>query len=134
MNVLRIDIISMKIIGNIIWMIFGGLETAIEYFMSSLALMVTIIGIPFAIANIKIGLYVLLPFGQEIIEKPNGGGCIDMILNVIWFFIGGIWIWLTHIIFGVILCITIIGIPFGKKHFQLSKLALAPFSKKVVSV
>lgn len=122
----------MKIIGNIIWLIFGGLETGIEYFVSSIGMMITIIGIPFGIASLRIGLYVLWPFGQKVIDRPNNHGCLDTIMNIIWFFIGGVWIWLTHLLFGTLLCITIIGIPFGKKQFHLAGLALAPFGKQVI--
>jgi uncharacterized membrane protein YccF (DUF307 family) len=122
----------MKIIGNIIWLIFGGLETGIEYFVSSIGMMITIIGIPFGIASLRIGLYVLWPFGQKIVDRPNNHGCLDTIMNIIWFFIGGVWIWLTHLLFGTLLCITIIGIPFGKKQFHLAGLALAPFGKQVI--
>jgi uncharacterized membrane protein YccF (DUF307 family) len=122
----------MKIIGNIIWLIFGGLETAIEYFVSSIGMMITIIGIPFGIASLRIGLYVLWPFGQKVVDRPNHHGCLDSIMNIIWFFIGGVWIWLTHLLFGTLLCITIIGIPFGKKQFHLAGLALTPFGKQVV--
>ena len=122
----------MKIIGNIIWLIFGGLETGIEYFVSSIGMMITIIGIPFGIASLRIGLYVLWPFGQKVVDRPNNHGCLDSIMNIIWFFIGGVWIWLTHLLFGTLLCITIIGIPFGKKQFHLAGLALAPFEKQVI--
>ncbi|MDD4593015.1 MAG: YccF domain-containing protein [Prevotella sp.] len=122
----------MKIIGNIIWLIFGGLETGIEYFVSSIGMMITIIGIPFGIASLRIGLYVLWPFGQKVVDRPNNHGCLDTIMNIIWFFIGGVWIWLTHLLFGTLLCITIIGIPFGKKQFHLAGLALAPFGKQVI--
>ncbi len=122
----------MKIIGNIIWLIFGGLETGIEYFVSSIGMMITIIGIPFGIASLRIGLYVLWPFGQKVVDRPNNHGCLDSIMNIIWFFIGGVWIWLTHLLFGTLLCITIIGIPFGKKQFHLAGLALAPFGKQVI--
>lgn len=122
----------MKIIGNIIWLIFGGLETGIEYFVSSIGMMITIIGIPFGIASLRIGLYVLWPFGKKVVDRPNNHGCLDTIMNIIWFFIGGVWIWLTHLLFGTLLCITIIGIPFGKKQFHLAGLALAPFGKQVI--
>ncbi len=123
----------MKVIGNIIWLIFGGLETAIEYFLAGVALMVTIIGIPFGLQSIKLGMLTLWPFGTKIKEKKPQPGCLNLIMNIIWFFIGGIWIWLTHIFFGLLLYITIIGIPFGKMHFRLSKLALSPFGKEIVS-
>lgn len=122
----------MKTIGNIIWVIFGGLEIAIEYFISGVALMITIIGIPFGLQSMKLGLLALWPFGSEAIGKESQHGCLNIFMNVLWFFIGGIWIWLTHIAFGIVFYITIIGIPFGKMHFRLAKLALSPFGKEVI--
>lgn len=123
----------MKIIGNIVWLLFGGLATAIEYVVSSVALMVTIIGIPFGLQSIKLALLCLWPFGSKVVEKPGKVGCLSTLMNVIWFFIGGIWIWLTHIGFGILLYIAIIGIPFGKQHFKMAGLALTPFGREIVS-
>ena len=122
----------MKILGNIVWLIFGGLEIALEYFVSSVALMITIIGISFGVQNLKLGVLALWPFGSKVVDKPEKHGCLDLVMNIIWLFIGGFWIWLTHIFFGVILCITIVGIPWGKQHFKLAKIALAPFGKEIV--
>jgi len=122
----------MKTIGNIIWVVFGGLEIAIEYFISGVALMITIIGIPFGLQSMKLGVLALWPFGSEVIGKESQHGCLNIFMNVLWFFIGGIWIWLTHIAFGIVFYITIIGIPFGKMHFRLAKLALSPFGKEVI--
>ena len=123
----------MKLLGNILWLIFGGIETAIEYFLAGFALLVTIIGIPFGLQAIKIGVLELWPFGSTIVEKENGHGYLNLFMNVLWFFIGGVWIWLTHILFGVLLYISIIGIPFGKQHFKMAKIALSPFGKEIYS-
>lgn len=122
----------MKTLGNIIWLLFGGLFCAIEYFVASLALFVTIIGIPFGIQTIKLGVLAIWPFGAEIKIKPGNPGCISTLMNILWFFIGGIWICLTHLVFGIILAITIIGIPFAKQHFKLASLALTPFGREVI--
>jgi len=122
----------MKILGNIIWLIFGGLITAIEYFISSILLMLTIIGIPFGIQTIKLGLFTLWPFGKTTIQNKQSSGFINLLFNIIWIFIGGIWISLSHLFFGLLLFITIIGIPFGKRHFKLASLALTPFGRKIV--
>ena len=122
----------MKILGNIIWLLFGGLATAIEYFVSSLALMVTIIGIPFALQTIKIGALCLWPFGSKVVKKESSTGCLSALMNTIWFFVGGIWIAMTHLLFGVLLYITIIGIPFGKQHFKMAHIALVPFGREII--
>ncbi|MBD5250052.1 MAG: YccF domain-containing protein [Barnesiella sp.] len=117
---------------NIIWMIFGGLLFAIEYVLASLTLMITIIGIPFGLQTLKLAQVALWPFGTDI--DYSGGfpsGCFADIMNVIWWFVGGFAIALTHLLWGVILCITIIGIPFGKQNFKLMRLALFPFGKSI---
>ncbi|MBN1651076.1 MAG: YccF domain-containing protein [Bacteroidales bacterium] len=122
----------MKIIGNIIWVIFGGIAIALEYFVASILLIVTIIGIPFGIQTLKLGVLALWPFGSDIREKPQNSGCLNTLMNIIWIFIGGIWIALSHLVFGIIFSITIIGIPFGMQHFKLARLALTPFGKEIV--
>ena len=121
----------MKIIGNIIWVLFGGLAICLEYILSGIAMCVTIIGIPFGIQSFKLAALVLWPFGSKIKNKPQQSGCLTTLLNIIWFFIGGIWICLTHVLFGILFYITIIGIPFGKQHFKLATLALTPFGKEI---
>ena len=122
----------MKVIGNIIWLIFGGAETAIEYFIASLGLMLTIIGIPFGLQTLKIGIFCIWPFGSRVRPSVGQPSCLSTIMNIIWFFLGGIWIWLTHVLFGILLFITIIGIPFGKQHFKMAGLALTPFGREIV--
>ncbi len=121
----------MKTIGNIIWLIFGGLLTAIEYLISSLLLMVTIIGIPFGLQTLKLGILALWPFGKTVVDNGSSSGCLSLLMNIIWIFIGGFWICLTHFAFGLLLCITIIGIPFGRQHFKMAALALTPFGKTI---
>ncbi|ANI88763.1 hypothetical protein A9P82_05355 [Arachidicoccus ginsenosidimutans] len=121
----------MKLIGNIIWIIFGGFIVFLEYIVSGLLLCVTIIGIPFGLQCFKIGVASLAPFGLKIYNRPPGitGGCLTTIFNIIWIFCGGIWIALTHLVFGLLFCITIIGIPFGRQHFKLMSLCFTPFGK-----
>lgn len=121
----------MKVILNIIWLIFGGLLTAIEYVVSSVALMVTIIGIPFGLQTMKLALVVLWPFGTEIKSTGWPSGCLAGIMNIIWWFVGGVPIALTHIVWGLIFSITIIGLPFGIENFKLALLALFPFGKRI---
>ena len=106
----------MKFLGNIIWLLFGGIITSVEYLISSLILMITIIGIP---------------FGLRVVDEGKSGGCLSLIMNIIWIFVGGFWICLTHLGFGLLLCITIIGIPFGMQHFKMAALALSPFGKSI---
>lgn len=121
----------MKTLLNIIWMVFGGLIIAIEYAVSSLLMMITVIGIPFGLQTIKLAGVSLWPFGTDIVSSGWPSGCLAGIMNVIWWFLGGLAIALTHLGWGVFFCITIIGIPFGKQHFKLMRLALFPFGKEI---
>ena len=115
----------MNFLGNIIWLLFGGLITAVEYLISSLVLMITIIGIPFGIQTLKLSILALWPFGREVRTTDSAGGCLSILMNIIW-------IALTHLFFGILLCITIIGIPFGRQHFKMAGLALTPFEKEIL--
>lgn len=121
----------MKTLGNIIWVIFGGFMIALEYFIAGFLLMLTIIGIPFGIQAFKLGILALWPFGSSVKEIEYSSGYLNLIMNIVWIIIGGFWIALTHLFWGVLFCITIIGIPFGKQHFKLIHLALVPFGKKI---
>ena len=107
---------------NVLWLVFGGILTAVEYMIASLLMMITIVGIPFGMQTMKMAGLALW----------RSGGCLYILMNVLWIFLGGIWICLSHLGFGVLLCITVIGIPFGMQHFKLATLALAPFGKDIV--
>ena len=121
----------MKIIGNIIWVIFGGLILALEYAICGLIWCITIIGIPFGIQLFKCASLALWPFGREVRNKQNSTGCLSTGMNVLWFLLGGIWLALEHVIAGLIFCITIIGIPFGKQHFKLAVIVFTPFGREI---
>jgi uncharacterized membrane protein YccF (DUF307 family) len=122
----------MKFLGNIIWLIFGGIFIFLEYIVAGVVLCITIIGIPFGIQSFKLGMLALWPFGQKIEYMDYAPGCLSTMMNLIWLIIGGIWIALTHLLFGVLLGITIIGIPWAKQHFKMVSLALTPFGRKLV--
>src|SRR5664280_748815 len=124
----------MNFLGNLIWLIFGGLIIAIEYFVGSIILMITIIGIPFGIQTLKMAALALWPFGRDTRVQARAAGCLYILMNILWLITGGIWIAITHAIFGVILCITIIGIPFGMQHFKLTAIALSPFGRDIVDI
>ena len=123
----------MNFLGNIIWLLFGGIIVAVEYFVSSILLFVTIIGIPFGIQTLKLAGLALWPFGKDTRVNERSAGCLSTLMNVIWILFGGIWICLTHIVFGVLLAITIIGIPFAQQHFKLATLALTPFGREIIT-
>ncbi len=121
----------MNILLNIIWIVFGGLMIAIEYAISSVLMMITIIGIPFGLQTMKLAIVALWPFGTNVNRDGWPSGCLAGIMNVIWWFVGGFPIVLTHLAWGLFFCITIIGIPFGMQHFKLMRLALFPFGKTI---
>ena len=121
----------MKFLGNILWFVLGGFLVSIYYFIVGLLFCITIIGIPFGLQLIKLAGFALWPFGHEIQSDTNDGGCLSIFMNVIWILVGGIEIAMLHLTFGVFLCITIIGIPFGLQHFKMALLALIPFGKKI---
>ena len=121
----------MKMLGNFLWLIFGGLESALGYFSGALALCVTIVGIPFGLQIFKIGLLCLWPFGSKVTDDDSSSGCICIPMNIIWIIFGGLYAFLVHVLFGVVLAITLVGIPFAKQHFKMARLSLAPFGKKI---
>jgi uncharacterized membrane protein YccF (DUF307 family) len=122
----------MKFIGNILWLVLGGILVALYYFLAGLLFCITIVGIPFGYQLLKMGVFALWPFGSEVQPDTNDGGCLSIIMNVIWILVGGIEIAMIHVTFGLICCITIIGIPFGIQHFKMALLAFLPFGKKIV--
>ena len=121
----------MSVLGNLLWILLGGFLISIEYIIGGVLLCLTIIGIPFGFQSFKLGVMALIPFGRDIVDDPTGSGFLRTLFNIIWLFIGGIWICLTHIFLAVILAITIIGIPFAKQHAKLAALALTPFGKDI---
>ncbi len=123
----------MKDLGNLIWLLFGGIFIAIEYILASFVLFITIIGIPFGLQTLKLAEVALWPFGKKIIKNQSSTGCLSLIMNIIWLFVGAIPIVLTHLFFGLLFYITIVGIPFGNQHFKLMKLAFLPFGKTILA-
>lgn len=123
----------MKLLGNVIWLVFGGIFLALEYVIAGILLCCTIIGIPFGWQIIRLSGLALWPFGKEVRYKQQTTGCLSTGMNLLWFIIGGIWLALGHAIIGIVFFVTIIGIPFGKQHFKLASIALAPFGKEIVN-
>ncbi|MEM1279385.1 MAG: YccF domain-containing protein [Cyanobacteria bacterium P01_H01_bin.152] len=119
----------MSLLGNIIWLIFGGFLSGVGYILGGISTCLTIIGIPFGIATIQLGMASFTPFGKEIKKGPNADTTLILILNLVWIFIFGWAIALNHLFWGILLAITIIGLPFAKQHFKLMILALFPFGR-----
>lgn len=121
----------MSLIGNLIWIIFGGLITSILWLVCGLIMCLTIVGIPFGIQCFKIAGLVLYPFGRDVeVGRFGVGGLIG---NILWIVFLGWELCLIHLITGLLFCITIIGIPFGMQHFKLAKLSLLPFGAEIHS-
>ncbi|HEY5832579.1 YccF domain-containing protein [Streptomyces sp.] len=121
----------MRTVLNVIWLVLCGLWLCLAYFLAGIVLFITIIGIPFGIAAFRIGLYALWPFGYTTVERRDAGAG-SVIGNVLWLILAGWWLALSHIVTGVALCLTIIGIPFGIANFKLIPLSLLPLGKEIV--
>lgn len=122
----------MNLFLNILWLLLGGILIVIEYLIVSLLMMITIIGIPFGLQTFKMSMLAMHPFGKQVHSHPDSGGCLNVFMNILWICLGGFWICLSHFGLGLLLCITIIGIPFGRQHLKLAGLALTPFGKEII--
>ncbi len=120
----------MSTLGNILWFIFGGFFSGLAWVFSGLIWCITIVGIPYGRQCFKFAMLSFFPFGKDV---KYGGGAVSMIANVIWVIFFGIWMALGNLLTGIIWCITIVGIPFGKQFFKLAKLSLTPFGAEIVS-
>jgi uncharacterized membrane protein YccF (DUF307 family) len=123
----------MRLLLNVIWFVLAGLWLAIAYAVAALICFILIITIPFGVAALRIGIYALWPFGRTVVRKPEAGAG-SAIGNVIWFVLCGWWLALGHLVTGVALCLTIIGIPLGLANLKLIPVALLPFGREIVSV
>ncbi len=122
----------MNFIGNIIWLLFGGLLAALGYVFGGFVLCLTIVGIPWGLQCFKIAGLVLWPFGKQVVPKAGGEGCLSVFCNIIWLVFGGLYTAIIHLVFAALLFITIIGIPFARQHLKLMEISLMPFSREVV--
>jgi uncharacterized membrane protein YccF (DUF307 family) len=121
----------MRVLLNVLWLVLCGLWMFLAYLLAGVLWCITIIGIPFGIASFRIGVFALWPFGRTIIQK-GGAGVGSAIGNVFWFILSGLWLAIGHAITGVLLCITIIGIPLGLANFKLIPISLFPLGKDIV--
>jgi uncharacterized membrane protein YccF (DUF307 family) len=123
----------MRLIGNILWLLLGGIELAIGYALAGLISFVFMITIPFGVAAFRMAGYALWPFGRVLVRKPSAGVGSGL-ANLIWILIAGIWLAIGHLIAALINAVTIIGIPFAVAHLKLAGAALTPFGHEVVPV
>ena len=123
----------LRILLNIIWLILAGIWLFIAYLVAAVLAFIFIITIPFGVAALRIAFFALWPFGRTVVRKP-GAGAGSFIVNILWFILGGWYLTLMHIVTGVILCLTIIGIPLGLGNFKMIRVSLMPFGHEIVSV
>ena len=121
----------MKFLGNILWLVFGGIIIAIIYYVVGLLMCITIIGIPFGVQLFKLGTYALWPFGRDLVNGPDEPGCVSVLMNLIWILCGWWEIAILHFTFGLLFCLTIVGIPWGLQHFKMAIATVFPFGKTI---
>ena len=122
----------MSTLGNILWILLGGLIIFLIYLFGSLLLFLTIVGIPFGMQTLKLASLGLLPFGKEVKTGQRTGGCLYIVMNIFWLLVAGIELAFVHLLFALLFAITIIGIPFAQQHIKLAVLALTPFGHDIV--
>ena len=122
----------MKTLLNIIWFVLAGFWLWIAYAVAALVMCILIVTIPFGIASFRIAAYAIWPFGREVVSKPTAG-VGSFLGNVLWVILAGWWLALGHIVSGLALCITIIGIPMGIADFKMVPVSLMPLGKEIVS-
>jgi uncharacterized membrane protein YccF (DUF307 family) len=123
----------LRLLLNVIWLVLAGFWLAIGYALAALICFILIITIPFGVAALRIGLYALWPFGRTVVRKPTAGAG-SAIGNVLWLVLCGWWLALGHIVTGIALCLTIIGIPLALANFKLIPVSLFPFGREIVPV
>lgn len=121
----------MSLIGNIIWLVFGGFLAGIGYIIGGLFLCLTIVGIPFGLKTINIGMSTFAPFGKEVVETPGASSLLSLVFNIIWILLFGWEIAIAHLTAALILAITIIGLPFAKQHLKLLTVSFLPFGHEL---
>ncbi|EOM77858.1 YccF domain-containing protein [Rhodococcus rhodnii] len=123
----------MRLILNVIWLIFGGLWLALGYFLAGIVMCILIVTIPFGIAAFRIGVYALWPFGKTVVDKPTSG-VASLVGNVIWLILAGVWLAIGHIVSAVAMAITIIGIPLAVANLKMIPVSLMPLGKEIVTI
>ncbi|MEU4448060.1 YccF domain-containing protein [Actinosynnema sp. NPDC050801] len=123
----------MRLILNLIWLVLSGFWLAVAYVVAGVICCVLIITIPWGLASFRIANYALWPFGRTVVDRP-GAGAPSLLGNVVWIIVAGIWLAIGHVVTGVLLCVTIIGIPLGVANFKMVPVSLMPLGKEIVAL
>jgi uncharacterized membrane protein YccF (DUF307 family) len=123
---------GVKTLLNLIWLVLAGFWLALGYVVAAVLLAITIIGLPFAKQSLKLGRYALWPFGRALVQSSTRHKGLSAVGNVLWFVLAGWWLALAHLLTGIALCLTIIGIPLGIADIKMAGAALVPFGRKIV--
>jgi uncharacterized membrane protein YccF (DUF307 family) len=123
-----------RVLLNLLWLVLAGVWMGIAYALAGIILCITIIGIPFGVQSFKLGVYALWPFGRALVPAATRMKAVSAVANVLWFILAGWWLALGHLLTGILLCLTIIGIPLGVASFKMAGAALVPFGKEIVAL
>lgn len=121
----------MSLLGNILWFIFGGVFIGLGHILGGIGLCLTVVGIPFGIQAFKLGIASFAPFGKEVVERDRANSALRVVFNILWILLFGWEIAVAHVVLGVLLALTLVGIPFALQHLKLVPLALLPFGREL---
>ena len=121
----------MSFLLNLLWFLLGGVLVFVFYLVGGIVLCATIVGIPFGVQLVKLSVLGLAPFGREVNTAGSARGLLAILMNVLWWIVGGVEVAIVHLVFGLLLAITVVGLPFARQHFKLLKLALVPFGATI---
>lgn len=121
----------MSLLGNILWLVFGGFIAGMGYIIGGVGMCLTIVGIPFGLQSIRLGVATMAPFGKEVVENDRSSGGLSLLFDIIWIVLFGWEIAVAHLISAAVLAISIVGLPFAKQHIKLIPLALFPFGQEL---
>lgn len=122
----------MRLVLNLLWLVLGGVWLFVAYLVAGVIMCLTVIGIPFGVQSFKLAGFALWPFGRSVVARPNASVSLSLVANVVWVLLAGIWLAVAHLVVGVMLCLTIVGIPLGLGSVKLVPLAIAPFGRDIV--
>lgn len=123
----------MRLVLNIVWLLLAGFWMAVGYLVAAAVMFILIITIPFGIQAVKLAVFAFWPFGRTVVKRPGAGGP-SVVGNVLWLILAGWWLALGHLVTGVLLCLTVIGIPLGPGNFKLIPISLWPFGRDIVPI